>query len=62
MLVPLSSRHMIPSSTVEKLRSIVGRENFFDSPEDKLAYSYDGTPLLKQLPEAAIIPRSVEHI
>ncbi|MEX0737539.1 MAG: FAD-binding protein, partial [Bacteroidota bacterium] len=53
---------MIPSATVEKLRAIVGRENYLDSPEDKLAYSYDGTPLLKQLPDAAIVPRSVDHI
>ncbi len=53
---------MIPQATLTKLRSIVGRENFLDSPEDKIAYSYDGTPLLKQLPEAIIVPRSVEHI
>jgi len=53
---------MIPQTTLSKLRSIVGRENFLDSPEDKIAYSYDGTPLLKQLPDAVIVPRSVEHI
>jgi glycolate oxidase len=53
---------MIPQTTLSKLRSIVGRENFLDSAEDKIAYSYDGTPLLKQLPEAVIVPRSVEHI
>jgi glycolate oxidase len=53
---------MIPQTTLSKLCSIVGRENFLDSPEDKIAYSYDGTPLLKQLPDAVIVPRSVEHI
>jgi glycolate oxidase len=53
---------MIPQTTLEKLRSIVGKENFLDSPEDKIAYSYDGTPLLQQLPDAAMIPRSVDHI
>ncbi len=53
---------MIPQTTLEKLRSVVGKENVLDSPEDKIAYSYDGTPLLQQLPDAAIIPRSVDHI
>jgi len=53
---------MIPQTTLDKLRSIVGRENLLDSAEDKIAYSYDGTPLLKQLPDAIVIPRSVEHI
>lgn len=53
---------MIPQATLSKLRSIVGKENFLDSPEDKISYSYDGTPLLKQLPDGIAIPRSVEHI
>lgn len=53
---------MIPQATLSKLQSIVGKENFLDSPEDKISYSYDGTPLLKQLPDGIAIPRSVEHI
>jgi glycolate oxidase len=40
--------------TTEKLKSIVGTKNFFDSKEDKLVYSYDGTPVYKQLPEAIV--------
>ncbi|HAL56974.1 MAG TPA: glycolate oxidase subunit GlcD, partial [Bacteroidetes bacterium] len=53
---------MIPQSTLSRLRSIVGGENYLDSAEDKIAYSYDGTPLLKQLPEAILRPTSVDQI
>jgi FAD/FMN-containing dehydrogenases len=53
---------MIASSTLSKLKSIVGQDNFFDSPEHKLVYSYDGTPLLSQLPVAIVRPQSKEQI
>jgi glycolate oxidase len=53
---------MIYPSTLSKLKSIVGRENYFDSLEQRIAYSYDGTPLLSQLPVAIIRPQSNEHI
>jgi glycolate oxidase len=53
---------MIPRHILAELRDIVGPDNFLDSDEDRISYSYDGTQLLKQLPDAAIIPRSVEHI
>ncbi|MBK7229091.1 MAG: FAD-binding protein [Ignavibacteriales bacterium] len=48
--------------TTEKLKSIVGTKNFFDSKEDKLVYSYDGTPVYKQLPEAIVFPQDDEQI
>lgn len=53
---------MINSSVLQKLSRIVGKENYLDSQEDKLTYSYDGTPLISQLPEAVIIPHSKEEI
>lgn len=53
---------MISPGTFQKLKSIVGRENYLDSPEDKIAYSYDGTPLLHQLPQAILIPRTTAQI
>lgn len=53
---------MISPGTLQKLKSIAGRENYFDSPEDKIAYSYDGTPLLQQLPQAILIPRTTQQI
>ena len=48
--------------TTEKLKSIVGTKNFFDSKEDKLVYSYDGTPVYKQLHEAIVFPQDDEQI
>lgn len=53
---------MINPSVLQKLSSIVGKENYLDSQEDKITYSYDGTPLISQLPEAIIIPHSKEEI
>jgi glycolate oxidase len=53
---------MINPSVLQKLSRIVGKENYLDSQEDKLTYSYDGTPLISQLPEAVIIPHSKEEI
>ena len=46
----------------EKIKKIVGANNFLDSPEDKLCYSYDGTPIFQHLPEAIIFPESEEQI
>lgn len=48
--------------TAEKLKTIVGASNFFDSKEDKLVYSYDGTPVYQQLPEAVLFPQDEEQI
>ena len=48
--------------TAEKLKSIVGAPNYFDSKEDKLVYSYDGTPVYQQLPEAVLFPQDEEQI
>jgi glycolate oxidase len=53
---------MISQSSLSKLRSIFGESGFLDSAEDRISYSYDGTPLLKQLPDAILIPQSVEQI
>ena len=58
----LSFPAMIPQTSLAKLKSTVGKENFLDSQEDRIAYSYDGTPLLKQLPDAIVIPRSLEQV
>ncbi|MDE3059376.1 MAG: FAD-binding protein, partial [Bacteroidota bacterium] len=53
---------MISPSILEKISSIVGKKNYLDSKEDKIVYSYDGTQLLKQLPDAIVIPQSKEQI
>lgn len=48
--------------TKEKIKSIIGSNNFFDSKEDKLVYSYDGTPIYQHLPEAVLFPQDDEQI
>jgi len=53
---------MIAPSVLKKLKEIVGSANYLDSQEDRIAYSYDGTPLLRQLPTAVVVPQSVDHI
>jgi len=50
------------NSTLDKIKSIVGGNNFLDSIEDKLVYSYDGTPLISHKPEAIVLPNSVDEI
>lgn len=46
----------------EKIKSIVGNKNFTDSQEDRICYSYDGTAILHQLPEAIVFPENDEQI
>jgi glycolate oxidase len=53
---------MIARSVLNKLREIVGCEHYLDSESDKLLYSYDGTPMLRQKPDAILIPRSADAI
>lgn len=53
---------MISSSVLQQLSSIVGAENFSSTPEDKIVYSYDGTPLLEHLPDAILRPKTKEQI
>jgi glycolate oxidase len=45
-----------------KLMQLVGEGNYLDSPEEKMVYSYDGTPLIAQQPEAILRPRSTEEV
>ena len=53
---------MIAETTLSKLKSLVGREQYFDSPGHKIAYSYDGTPLLSGTPAAILRPHSAEQV
>ncbi|MFQ5798726.1 MAG: FAD-binding oxidoreductase [Bacteroidota bacterium] len=52
----------MPVSTLRKIQDIVGKKNLLDSQEDRIAYSYDATPLLQTLPDAVVRPSSVQHI
>lgn len=53
---------MIPSHIITSLKTIAGSENVFTSPEDKITYSYDGTPLHACLPEAIVRPADKEQV
>ena len=53
---------MISSNVLKRLSRIFGPSRYLDSPEDRLTYSYDGTPLLKKIPEAIVIPQTKEEI
>lgn len=53
---------MITEVLKKKLKEIFGESNFLDSPEHRIAYSYDGTALLGALPDAILIPTNVEQL
>ena len=46
----------------EKIKSIVGKNNYFDSEEDRRVYSFDATPIFEQRPEAVVFPQDEEQI
>lgn len=46
----------------DRIKKIFGDGNYFDSFEDRLCYSYDGTPLYQQLPEAVVFPENENQI
>ncbi|NSL50571.1 glycolate oxidase subunit GlcD [Calidifontibacillus erzurumensis] len=53
---------MITNDIKQKFIDIVGKENYQDSNEIKLVYSYDATPNFQSLPDAVISPRSTEEV
>jgi glycolate oxidase len=46
----------------QKIRGIVGSENFSDTPETRLAHSADSTAMKPQLPAAVVRPSTPEQI
>ena len=53
---------MIGDNVKKELRKIFGQKRFLDSVEDRIAYSYDGTPVISSMPDAIVIPASVDQI
>lgn len=53
---------MITNELKKKLINIVGNDNFKDSNEIKLVYSYDATPNFQALPDGVISPRSTNEV
>jgi len=53
---------LMDSKLLSQIKDILGASNFMSSPEDKILYSYDGTPMVSQKPEAIVIPENIEQI
>ncbi len=53
---------MIDSGFIEKLRRIVGRNNVLTSPEEMVAYSYDGTNMWSHRPDVVVLPSRADQI
>ena len=53
---------LMDKNTLLKIKQIVGTSNYLDSDEDKIVYSYDGTPMLSHKPQAVIMPESPSQI
>jgi glycolate oxidase len=51
----------LPNDTLARLRDIVGPENVLTSKEDLIAYSFDGTAALQQLPGAVVFTTTTEQ-
>src|SRR5258708_9868740 len=47
---------------LRRLAEIVGHANVQHSPEERIAYSYDATPMLARLPEAIVFVESAPQI
>ena len=54
---------MSPNPEVlRQFQSVVGAENLLTAKEDLIAYSFDGTAALQQLPAAVVFPRTRDHV
>jgi len=52
---------MLAKAAVEQLIRIVGKDSVLDSPEELVAYSYDGT-FEEHRPDVVVIPRTTEQV
>lgn len=52
---------MIPERVAGELKKIVGEENYLDSPEDVINYSYDAY-VIEKLPDAVVLPITTEQV
>src|ERR1700681_916109 len=52
----------LSTTALRRLAEIVGPANTQRSPEERIAYSYDATPMLACLPEAIIFVESASQI
>ena len=52
----------LTTNTVDALAAIVGRDGVLTQAEDLIPYSFDGTAVLKQRPEAVVFPRTAAQV
>jgi glycolate oxidase len=52
----------LPASAQRRLAEIVGPANLQDSPEERIAYSYDATAMLACQPEAIVFVESAQQV
>jgi glycolate oxidase len=52
----------LPEATIRSLVTVVGRDGVLVEPEDLIPYSFDGTAVLKQRPEAVVFPRTTAQV
>jgi len=53
---------MITQDLKNQLISIVGSQFYFDSENERYAYSYDATPIYQAMPDAVIVPGTTEEV
>ena len=53
---------MLSETAVSKFKNIVGTDKVLLTKEDLLTYSYDGTQMLRQMPEAVVIAHTTEQV
>jgi glycolate oxidase len=53
---------MITQEVKKMLQAIVGEENYLDSKQSLVAYSYDATPNYQALPNAVMKPRNTKEV
>jgi glycolate oxidase len=53
---------MLSAELKQKLMAVVSPKYFFDTPNELYAYSYDATPIFQAMPDAVIIPGTVEEV
>ena len=59
---PAQRNMPLANATLARLREIVGAENVLTSPEDLIAYSFDGTAAMQQLPGAVVFATTTEQV
>jgi glycolate oxidase len=53
---------MVDKVLINKLKRIVGKESILTSPEEMLAYSYDGTNMWSHRPDVVVLPSGADQI